>query len=148
MSNKPDLKTLLQTMMSEPEQQYIADLTLRLITHPDIEHFAFSPTDAAALKAIIPFFNGLLDGKIEPNRSGSIFCNTFNVNCKCEAKLTKYGVRVLMTKEPQMYLNDYSSTTGKLTTTLWHFFEIYGEHMVHGMPEVPFEGNVITLASE
>lgn len=144
---KIDMKAIFEVLLSEPEKQYIADLTLRLVTEPDIENFKWTMTDAAALKAIIPFLSGMLEGRIQPNRPG-IMCNTFNMNVHCEAKLTRYGLKILTTKAPEMYLNDYSTTTGKLRTTLWHFFELYGEHMVHGMPEVPFVDNKITLASE
>lgn len=142
-----DVKGILNTILGEPEKQYIRDLTERLVNHPDVANFNFSFTDAAALKAIIPFFNGLLDGVVEQSRPG-IMCNTFNMNAKCEVVLTDYGVRILATKSPEMYLNNFKVKTRVLKTMLWHLFEIYGEHMVHGMPEVPFVDNEITIATE
>jgi len=60
-SSDVDVKSTLSKALSDPEKQYISDLTERLINCPDIGNFAWTSTDAAALKSILPFINGLLD---------------------------------------------------------------------------------------
>lgn len=137
---------ILNIMLSDPEKAYITDLTNRLVTEPDIGNFKWSMTDAAALKSIIAFFNGLLDNKVKPHRSG-IMCNVFNMNCSAEVTLTRDGLKILVIENQTEYLHNYNQETKVYKTELWQLMETFGSHLCAGMPNGLFKDNSIRLES-
>lgn len=69
-----------------------------------------------------------------------------NLNDTFDVTLTERGARIY---------NDHYAAYGearpekrkagdKITLELWNLMSIFGEFLYNGMPEVPFEGNVIT----
>lgn len=79
---------------------------------------------------------------------------SINMNTQFSVTLTEYGANernwhyAWMRDQYPDVAPAQSSAGDTITEPLWELFKIFGPHMGSGMPEVPFKGNAIVLASQ
>ncbi len=71
-----------------------------------------------------------------------------NLNAMAQVKLTRTGYETLIDEFGNLPISGYNSDTHVYVIELWNLFSIFGSKMYNGMPEVPFEGNVIIIDTE
>lgn len=74
-----------------------------------------------------------------------------DLNCGITARLTKYGIEItereLLNGNVDILKKHYSRENKKLENIpFWEFTRIYGQYLFHGMLDIPFKDNMVTIS--